>query len=656
MRGEPFDHGERLAAPALVCERGGEGSGGLLAIRRCLGALGDGPHERLGLAVALGEHERLAERDAGEDVSVEPEGAAGVSLRVPEAPGRDLGLSERAVRRSTRRLLDPAAAPREQLVDAAEPGERVHDVHERRLPDGIELERALEQRERLLQLPLVEAQVSRHVQDLLVLRERLDRALVEEVGLLLIPVDVRLPGLDEQPLLRGDAAGAADGRLDGGAACFRVEPGELAEVRDPVMGQRELGIGGEGRPVRLERLLVSRRVHRLLAAEEVGVRLEAGGRRGRHVDARGAHLRRALAQPAARLLGQPVDHSRHARLSLAGLLEREQVLARARIERLQLDGVQLVEAPDRGEHQRARAGAPRHLAAERFIDFGHVLAPELPQDVDHPDPGQHRQPARLLERRDEHPGESAELGLPGLVLEVGDGDRDACLARVHRRRGRGVPVAQREGNGDDGDRDGEEATRGRGPPRADGPASAHRRGARAGRPPELGLERQQSSGDLRAVAGPLDRILREHARDEGAERGQLGDTYRRRGLRARGGFPVVVGGERQLPGDHLVEDHPERVHVGPLVLGRAAPLLRRHVPRRPAAEASAPERVREPEVEHLHPAFVREEDVARRQVAVHDALAVRVRERVSHVGRDAQRLGQLDLLLGEARRERLPVE
>ena len=94
-------------------------------------------------------------------------------------------------------------------------------------------------------------------------------------------------------------------------------------------------------------------------------------------------------------------------------------------------------------------------------------------------------------------------------------------------------------------------------------------------------------------------------------------------------------------------------------LGRLLPLLGRHVVRRAHGLLRASERhigrrraeqLRESEVRDLHAAAPVDEDVLRLDVAVDDALVVRVLQRVAHLAHDAERLLRLDL----ARAHHLP--
>ena len=115
--------------------------------------------------------------------------------------------------------------------------------------------------------------------------------------------------------------------------------------------------------------------------------------------------------------------------------------------------------------------------------------------------------------------------------------------------------------------------------------------------------------------------------------------------------------ERGAAGEHLVEHAAERPQVGAAVDAPPASLLGAHVAGRAqhsAGDRHAPaqrgrlgrvrlarglEHGREPEVEHAHAAVGRDLDVRGLQVAVHDALVVRRRERARDLARHAQRLG-----------------
>ena len=100
------------------------------------------------------------------------------------------------------------------------------------------------------------------------------------------------------------------------------------------------------------------------------------------------------------------------------------------------------------------------------------------------------------------------------------------------------------------------------------------------------------------------------------------------------------------PRDELVEHHADRVEVRRRSdrLG-IEELLGRHVVRRAlnAASLRAPQRVddvRDAEVGDLDAAVFGEEHVARLQIAVHDSLRVRRRERVEHLVERAKHDGQ----------------
>ena len=117
--------------------------------------------------------------------------------------------------------------------------------------------------------------------------------------------------------------------------------------------------------------------------------------------------------------------------------------------------------------------------------------------------------------------------------------------------------------------------------------------------------------------------------------------------------------ERAVPGQHLEQHHAERPDVRALV-DRAAPApargscRRRCRESRPRAIAGAVivgdvvtssaatrrrvERLRQPEVQHLHRAVVADLDVRRLQIAMDDPLLVRRFERLGDLLRDRQRL------------------
>ena len=120
--------------------------------------------------------------------------------------------------------------------------------------------------------------------------------------------------------------------------------------------------------------------------------------------------------------------------------------------------------------------------------------------------------------------------------------------------------------------------------------------------------------------------------------------------------PPAVLRERVLPGEHPVEHHAEREDVGPLVLRRVQPLLRRHVGRRPAGEAPAPEGVGHPEVEDLHQAPVGHEDVRGLEIPVHHPLGVGVGESPRHLHRDVHRLLHRERSVLHPLLERLPAQ
>ena len=100
--------------------------------------------------------------------------------------------------------------------------------------------------------------------------------------------------------------------------------------------------------------------------------------------------------------------------------------------------------------------------------------------------------------------------------------------------------------------------------------------------------------------------------------------------------------ERHVPGQHLVEHDADRPDIGARVRGLPAHLLRRHVGRR--AEGRVLRRQlqriderRQAEVEDAH-AVLGQDHVARLDVAVDDALRVRLGEPVGDLRRDLERL------------------
>ncbi len=96
--------------------------------------------------------------------------------------------------------------------------------------------------------------------------------------------------------------------------------------------------------------------------------------------------------------------------------------------------------------------------------------------------------------------------------------------------------------------------------------------------------------------------------------------------------------ERRPQRQQLVERQPQRVEVGPGV-ARALKPLRRHVPQRADDVAGVRQvlgagRLGQPEVGHPDVALAIQEQVRRLDVAVEDALAVGMRERLGHLDPD----------------------
>ena len=132
--------------------------------------------------------------------------------------------------------------------------------------------------------------------------------------------------------------------------------------------------------------------------------------------------------------------------------------------------------------------------------------------------------------------------------------------------------------------------------------------------------------------------------------------------RHRVGGRVAV--ERAPAREHLVEDRAEGEDVAARVGGLAAHLLGRHVAERAEDDAGlraggggrevrglaallGVRELREAEVEDLHAAVVRDEDVLGLQVPVDDPLLVRGREAVDDLERVVDRLARRELAAGE---------
>ena len=115
--------------------------------------------------------------------------------------------------------------------------------------------------------------------------------------------------------------------------------------------------------------------------------------------------------------------------------------------------------------------------------------------------------------------------------------------------------------------------------------------------------------------------------------------------------------QRQLPGQHLVEDDAQRVDVGPVIdLQRPLHLLRGHVvqrahhlPRPGQREVAgvAAQQLGQAEVGDLHAALAVQQDVLRLDVAVDDALLVGVLQGVADLRHDPQRLLRLQVAVAQ---------
>ncbi len=182
-------------------------------------------------------------------------------------------------------------------------------------------------------------------------------------------------------------------------------------------------------------------------------------------------------------------------------------------------------------------------------------------------------------------------------------------------------------------RDGERRVERDGPPVVLGAVLAEQRAARALLAEEEVAERLDRAPRRTSGGGAL-RPAGARAR-RGAARARAPPWRRPAGAasgssarkRAASGATISARAVPARP-EHLVEQHAQREEVRPRVLPRAAQLLGRHVPRRPALRRAADaEDVREPEVEHLHAAIDGEDHVRGLEVAVEDAGGVGVDER-----------------------------
>ena len=94
-----------------------------------------------------------------------------------------------------------------------------------------------------------------------------------------------------------------------------------------------------------------------------------------------------------------------------------------------------------------------------------------------------------------------------------------------------------------------------------------------------------------------------------------------------------------LPGQHTVDDHPERVDIGAPIHGTAQGLFRRHVLRRAhhhaaACEFAALPRAHQAKVHQRGAAIGPDHDVRGLDVTVNDALAMGIIERVGNLTHD----------------------
>ena len=262
--------------------------------------------------------------------------------------------------------------------------------------------------------------------------------------------------------------------------------------------------------------------------------------------------------------------------------------------------------------------------------------------------------------------------------------RDAGLARVRLRRSVQPEVRADERVHIDG-RGRAVLARGR-EPAPDGGGDVHRRRDDGVRVADL----EQRAQQLRRLLVAPRRIARERLDEHVVERGrQRGAPRRRRGdghrANALDDGVDVAAAEQLLAREQLVHDDGRREEIGARVERLAARLLGRHVrplPHDALGAVAAPHGrgaavgggARDAEVGDLHLARARQQDVRRRDVAVHDPARVREVEPFAHlhghVHRGAERhaalrgggleegpqVGAVDVLHGDVERAREAAE
>ena len=142
--------------------------------------------------------------------------------------------------------------------------------------------------------------------------------------------------------------------------------------------------------------------------------------------------------------GEPVEGRRDVALPGRALLHREERRAG-----LGGDGADLERQPgplgaDRGSEHRAGPGAPPVLPGRGGVDplRRRPAVGGGAHGVEEPGPRHHREVRGLRERRGEEPGDAVQLGIPGGVLDVGDGHADPLHpvgAALEEPGGRGRP-------------------------------------------------------------------------------------------------------------------------------------------------------------------------------------------------------------------------